>query len=110
MTYFDHDHRKGENIRFLAACHFLLQDLRSSPARGMPILMGGAQYRIQVLSDLGETKIRDAYTTGAVYKDVLLARCEYSGEMKSRTTAYSFEVPMNHITGVEITEALGGVG
>jgi len=110
MTYFDHDHRERENDRFLAAWPFLLQNLRCSPSWGVAVLARGTQYGIQVLGDFSEAKIGDAYATGVIYKDVLLAGRKYSSEMKCRLTAYSLEIPMNHIAGVEITKALGGVG
>ena len=48
--------------------------------------------------------------TGVIYKDVLLVGCLYNGEMRLGATTYSFEVPMNHIAGVEVAEALCNVG
>ena len=56
------DHRKRENIRFLAICPPIIQDLWCNPS-----------YRIRVLSDHGETKVGDPCATGGVHKDVRLA-------------------------------------
>ena len=65
---------------------------------------------IQVLSDCGETKIRDQRITGVVHEDIWLAGHQYSGKPRFRINTHSLEVPVNHIAGVEVTEASGDVG
>ena len=108
MTYLDHDHRERENIRFLGTWPFI-QDLWRSPPRGVPMVMRSTSYGIQVLSDCSEAKIHNARVTGVVHKDVWLVGYQYCGEMRLKTT-YSLKVPMNHIAGVEVAEALSDVG
>jgi len=46
--------------------------------------------------------------TRVVYKDGWLARYQYCGEIRYRTT-HSLEVPMNNIAGVEVTEAISNI-
>jgi len=110
VPYFDHDHREGENIRFLATGYHFLQDLWRRPSQSVATLMRGELHGTRILSDGGEAKIRDAHTTGVIDKDVWLARCKYDIEMRVRAITYSLDVPMNYIVGVEVTEALSGVG
>ena len=109
MTRLDHDHRKSENVRFLTAPP-PNQDLRRSPPRGVAAVKRGGRYGIQILSDGSEAKIRDACMTRIVHKDVRLAECQHSSAMRFRIATYSFEVPMNHIAGVEVAEALSDFG
>ena len=66
--------------------------------------------RIQVLSDCSEAEIHNARMTRAVHQDVWLISCQYNSKAKFKTSAYSFEVPMNYIAGVEVTEAISDVG
>ena len=66
-------------------------------------------HRIEVLSDHGETKVRDPCTTGGVYKDVPLVGCQYDDETRSRMITYSLEASVNHITGVKVVEASGNI-
>jgi len=72
------------------------------------IMLKNAPDGIQVLGDRSEAKIGDACMIEFVHKNVCLARCQYGGETRLRTT-YSPEVPMNHIAGVEVVEALGNI-
>jgi len=69
----------------------------------------GVRCGIQISSDSGNAKIRDACMTRVVHKDVRLAKCQHGSEMRSRTTTYPPEVPMNYIAGVEVAEALSDV-
>jgi len=108
MTYLDHDHGKRENVRF----HTTFppkQDLRRGPPRGLTTLMRDGPYGIQVLSYGGEAKIRDACMTRVVHKDVRLVEYQHGGTMGFRTATYSLEVPVNHIAGVEVAQALSDV-
>ena len=78
--HLDHDHRKSENVRFLAMCP-LVYDLWHSPSQGVTMLTRGTLHGIQVLSDCSETKIHDMRSAGVIYEDVLLARCQYGSKM-----------------------------
>ena len=48
--------------------------------------------------------------TGSIHEDVWLDRRQCGGKTRFKSTTYPLEVPMNHVTGVEVTEALGDVG
>ena len=85
------------------------QDLWRGPSRGVATLICSAPDGIQVLSNCGETEVRDQCITRVIHEDVWLAVCEYSCKTGYKTT-YSFEVPMDNIAGVEIAEATGDVG
>ena len=76
-TDLNHDHCKREDIRLLAECPPTGKDLRCNPPCTLPILVWSAPCRIQVLSDRGETAIRDQRTTGGVHKDVRLVGYQY---------------------------------
>ena len=106
----DHDHSKGKNISFLAVCTLLLQDLWCSPPRAMTVLTRGGPHGVQVLSNRGEAEIGDACATGIIHEDVWLAKRQHDGEARLIKTTHSFEVPMNHIAGVEVFETLSDVG
>ena len=67
-TYLDHDHRKGEDVRFLARW-LPVQDLWRGPPRGVA-MPRGALHGIRVLGDLGLAKVRDARMPGVVDKNV----------------------------------------
>ena len=108
MTYLDHDHREGENVRFLARW-LPAQDLWRNPSRGAA-MPRGALHGIRALSNHCLGKVRDARMTGVVDKDVWLAGCQYGGEAGFRTNTHSLEVPMNHIAGVEVVEPFSYVG
>jgi len=82
MTYLYHDHREGENVRFLARW-MLLQDLWRSPSRGIAMPRGTLQC-IQALSDLCLAKVCDACATSVVDEDVWLVRRQYGNEMRVR--------------------------
>ena len=77
-TDLDHDHREREDIRLLAKFSPIDQDLRCNPSYTVPVLAWGAPYRIQVLSDHGETTICDTCTASDVHKDVLLVGYQYA--------------------------------
>ena len=77
-TDLNHDHREREDIRLLAICPPIVQDLRCNPPRTVPVLIGSAPDRIQVLSDYGQTAIRDHRMAGGVHKNVrLVSGCQY---------------------------------
>jgi hypothetical protein len=107
-TYLNHDHRESENVRFLAM-YPLVQNLWRSPPRTVTMLTRGTPYRIWVLSDCGEAKIRETRMARVVHKDIHLAECQCGGETIFRTTTYSLEVPVNDIARVEVAEALSDI-
>ena len=72
VTYLDHNHREGENIRFLTICPFTVQDLWCGPSRGVTLFTRGAPNRIQVLGDPSEAKIRDPCTAGIIHENIWL--------------------------------------
>ena len=94
MTYFDHDHRKSKNVRFLAISP-PIQDLWCSPSRGVSTLKRDALDGVYVMSDCDEAKIRDACMAGVVQKDIYLARYQWGCEAGFEKTTHSLEVPMN---------------
>jgi len=107
--YLDHDHRKGESVRFLGMFP-LVQDLWCGPPCGVTMLTGGALHGVQISSYRSEAEVSDACTTGVVHKDVSLAGCQYSCETRSRTATHSLEVPVNHTARVEVAKAVGYIG
>ena len=76
-TDLDRDHREREDIRLLAKCSPIGQDLRCNPPCTVQVLIWSVPYRIQVLSDYGETTICDQRTAGYVHKDIWLVGCQY---------------------------------
>ena len=96
VTYLDHDHCEGKNVRFLAIWP-PLQDLWCCPSHGAAMMRRGGPHRIRVFSNRGEPKVRDARTTAVVHEDVWLAGCQCGGEMRFTTLTYPLEVPMNHV-------------
>ena len=108
VTYLDHDHSERENVRFLAIWPFF-QYLWRSPSCSKTTLILDTSHGIQIQSDSSETKVRDPRITGVVHEDVRLGTCQYGRETAVRTITYPFEVPMNHIAGVEVAEALSDV-
>jgi len=72
------DHREREDIRLLAECPQIVQDLRCNPPCTVPVLVWSASYRIHVMSDHGETAIRDHCMAGVVHKDIRLVGCQYA--------------------------------
>ena len=76
-TDLDRDHRKCEDVPFLAVCPPLVQDLRCNPSSTVTVLSFGAPDRIQVLSDHDETKVRDPRMAGGVHKDIWLDGRQY---------------------------------
>jgi len=85
-------------------------DLWRSPSRGVAMLMCGTLHGIRVLSERGKAKIGDACMTRVVHQDVRLAERQRSSEMRFRTATYSLEIPVNHVAGVEVAEALSNIG
>jgi len=80
-TDLNRDHREGEDIRLPAECPpiVIVQDLRCNPPCAVPILIWSAPDRIQVLSDNGQTTIRDHRMTSDVHKDVrLVSGCQHA--------------------------------
>ena len=69
-TDLDHDHREREDIRLLAECPPIGQDLRCHPSPTVHVLVWGPLYRIHTLGDQGETAICDHRMAGGVHKDV----------------------------------------
>lgn len=79
-TYLGHNHRKGENICFLAI-RSLIQHLWRSPLCGVAKLTRGLPHGIQVLSDRSDAEICDIWIAEVVYENVRLAGGQYGGEM-----------------------------
>ena len=77
-TDLNHDHCEREDIRLLAECPPIVQDLRCNPPRTVSVLIWNAPDRIQVLSDNGKAAIHDHRMAGAVHKDVRLVGCQYA--------------------------------
>jgi len=77
-TDLDCDHREREDIRLLAKCPLIGQDLRCNPPRTVAVLVWSAAYRIHVLSDHVETTICNPCTAGDVYKDTWLVGCQHA--------------------------------
>ena len=94
VTYFNHDHRKGENVRLLAISP-PFQNLWCSPSRGVVMLRGDTLHGIQVLNDHGDAKIRDSCMAGVVQEDIHLGRYQWECETRFGETTHSLEVPMN---------------
>ena len=103
-TDLNRDHREREDIRFLAKCPPIGQDLRCNPSRTVALLVWNAPYRIQILSDHSDTTICDHCVAGGVHKDVQLVRYQYAVVKRSRMTTYSLEIPVNNIAGVEVIQ------
>jgi len=108
VTYLNHNHRESEDVRFLTV-RPSEQDLWGSPSRGVALLIRGALHGIQVLSHRGDAEIHDARTARLVHENIRLIGCEYDCRTGFRTTTYSLEVPMDHIAGVEVAEAISDV-
>ena len=108
MAYLNHHHCEGENVCFLAR-YSLIQDLWRSPSGGMTVLSCVARPGIQVFSDHGEAKIHKTCVARSIHEDVLLDTGHYD-EIRIGTTTYPFEVCVNHIARVEVTEAVCNVG
>jgi hypothetical protein len=72
LTYLDHDHCEGKDIRLLTICPLLTQDLWRCPSRGIPLLFRGTSHRIQVLSDPSKAKISEPRVAGGIHKDIRL--------------------------------------
>jgi len=79
-TDLNHDHREREDIRLLAECPPIGQDLRCDPPHTVPVLVWSAPYRIHVSGDHGQTTIRDQRMTGGVHKDVRLVGCQCASD------------------------------
>jgi len=69
-TNLNHDHREREDVRLLAECPPIGQDLLCHPPRTVPVLVWGPLYRIRALGDYGETTVCDHRMAGGVHKDV----------------------------------------
>jgi hypothetical protein len=108
-THLDHDHRKSENVRFLAMSP-PIQDFWCSPSPGVTMMGLGTPDRIQVLSNRCETEICETRVTGIIHEDVWLGAYQCDGETKLGVTTYTLEVPVNDITGVEVAETPGYIG
>ena len=72
VAYLDHDHRERENIRFFTVYPLLVQDLWRSPSRGVTLIIRVTSNGIQVLGDLGKTKIRDPCMAVGIHEDIWL--------------------------------------
>ena len=75
LMHLDHDHRKRENIRFLAVCPHVVQNFGCSPPRSMAPIFRSTSNRIEVLSDSGEAKIREQCTVVPIDEDIRLDTC-----------------------------------
>jgi len=71
-TDLNYNHREREDIRFLAECPPIVQDLWCNPSCTVPMLIWSTPHRVQVLNDHGETTIRDHRMAGGVHEDVRL--------------------------------------
>ena len=107
--HLDYDHRKRENISFLAVCPLLVQDLRRSPSPDMALIVRGAPDGIQVLGDLGETKIRDPRMVVGIQKNIRLNTRQYAGKTGLKTITYSLEITVNYVARVEKVKAFGDI-
>ena len=76
--YLDHDHREGENVRFLAVI-LIDQYLWCGPPQGEAILVRSAPYGIRVSGDLNVAKARNA-CMAVFYEDVGLVGCQHGVE------------------------------
>lgn len=83
VTYLNHDHCEGENVRFLAICS-PVQDLWCSPSRSVTIMTRGAPDGVQVLGDHSEAEIRYARVIGAVNEDVHLLDVNAAAKRESK--------------------------
>ena len=106
MTYFNHEHRERENVRFLGGPP-PLQDFWRGPSREAAILRDDL-HGIHVSKDGSEAEIGDACMARVVHKDVLLTECYCGGERRFRTT-YPFQISVKHVARVEILEARSNV-
>ena len=64
-----------------------------------------ALHGILIFDERSVAKIRNACVTRVVHEYVWLTKCQYSGAIFFRTATYSFDTPMNHVTGVKVVEA-----
>ena len=69
-TDLNHDHRERKDIRLLAECPPIGQDLRCDPPHVVPVFLWGPPYRVHALGDHGETTFCDHRMAGGVHKDV----------------------------------------
>ena len=69
-SYLNHDHRKKENICFLARRPLPVQDFWCSAFCVMAWPFQGAQRSIQVLNYPSEAEIGDSRMVGVVYEDI----------------------------------------
>ena len=83
-TDLNYDHCEREDICFFAECPPIVQDLRCNPARTVPVLVWSAPHRVQILSDHGETTIRDHCMASGVHKDVRLVECQYASGNRTK--------------------------
>ena len=75
MTHLDHDHRKGENIRFLAMFPPTIQDFWRGPSCGVnPGMARAASYKVPVLNTRGKANVRDPSATIGIDEDIGLCR------------------------------------
>ena len=109
VTCLDRDHRKGENISFLAIRPLLIQDLWRSPSPNMTLIVRGAPDGIQVLGDLSETKIRDTRMVVGIQKNIRLNTRQYAGKTGLKTITYSLEITVNYVARVEKVKAFGDI-
>ena len=70
MTHLDHDHRKGENIRFLAMFPPTIQDFWC----GVDPVVRAASCKVPVLSNRGKAYVRDPCVTVEINEDIGLRR------------------------------------
>ena len=70
----------------------------------------GAQLGNHICSDRSETKVCDPRLAGGVHKDILLAGVNTVEKLEIEITTHSIELTMNHVAGMEVTEAPSDVG
>ena len=76
----------------------------------MTLPFQGAQRSIQVLNNPSETKIGDSCVTGVIHKDIWLETCQRGRKIGLMSIAYSFEITVNYVTGVEKVKSLSDIG
>ena len=68
-----------------------------------------APYCIQAVSDYSKAKICNACMAGTIYKNVWLAGYQYGVNTRFWRSAYSLEISMNDVAGMEMVKALGDI-
>ena len=110
MTHLDHDHRERENVRLLAVCPLLGQDLWRSPSCGMTLIIQDNSHGIQAMSDRSQTEIGDPRMTSLVHEDIWLLGCQSSGTKGLRKMTYAHYAAVDDVLRMEKSESLSNIG